>query len=167
MKLEVKNKKAGTKLTEPVISIGNRGTAALTAKVLPEGVVFGENAQLPKTGHDESTAPWLIVRSWVSARPHPFTLQPVSVAIKKGLVKLFKKVTIVQRATGKKFTGDVLLPKGWNPTQKVPQTVAVINTNFPGGRIETRYVSEAVRSDGKRPEPRNRLYVGDIEFTAA
>lgn len=163
MKLEIK-KTAGTKLTEPVISIGTRGTAAMTAKVLPEGVQFGENEQLPKSGKDEQTAPWLIVRSWVSARPHPFTLQPVSVAIRKGLVKLFKKVTIVQRATGKKFTGDVLLPKGWNPQQKVPQTVAVINTHFPGGRVETKYVNEPIAANGKRPEPRNRQYVGDITF---
>lgn len=156
----------GLKLSEPAVSIGNRGTAALTAKVLPPGINFGENAQLPKSGRDEETAPWLIVRSWISSRPHPFTLQPVSVAIKKGLVKLHKGVTLVQKATGKKFSGDVLLPKGWTPAQAIPQVVAVINSKWPGGRVESKFVNEAPKG-GKKVEPRNKAYVGTIQFKAA
>lgn len=165
--VETKKAEVGIKLTEPAVSIGNRGTATILAKTLPAGVVFGENPQLPKSGHDEATAPWLIVRAWISSRPHPFTVQPVSVAIKRGLVKLVKGVQIVHKQTGKRFTADALLPKGWQPNQKVPQNVAVINTKWPGGRVESKLVNENRKADGTRPAPRNAAYVGSIEFKAA
>lgn len=155
----------GLKLTEPTVSIGNRGTALILAKHLPAGVVFGENPQLPKSGHDENTAPWLIVRAWISSRPHHFTVQPVSVALKKKLVTLVKGVTVVQTVTGKKFTVDALFPAGWNKDQKVPQIVAVMG-RFPGGRVESKFCNEPPKN-GKKVGPRNKEYVGKFVFGAA
>lgn len=149
----------GVKCSEPTISIGLRGTAMVFAKTLPPGCRFGENAQLPKVGKDEATAPWLIVRSWVSPRPKPFALIPLSVAVKKKMVQVLKGVTWTQTATGKVFKGDAFLPKDWEKGQKMPQTVAVIAPGWPSGRVEAKMVNEP---NGK--PARNRAIVGRFQL---
>lgn len=156
MKIKVKSEK----LTEPLVSIGTRGTALVVLNQLPAGVKLGENAQLPKSGKDEKTSPWLMVKSWVSPRPLPFVLLPVSVAVKRKLVQLRKGVKWVQTATGKTFIGDALFPRDWKEGQKLPQSVAVICKAWPSGRVEHKAVNEPPGKDGRPRPSRNRLLVG-------
>lgn len=155
------------KITGTFVSIGERSGATLVAvpqfDTLPRELVLGENP-LPAKERDNPEALWLRSCSWVASRKEgKFTILKLEDAIRKGKVKVLKRVLFVQTQKNghkNKFRGDLIVPKDFNEkADKQPRCVGVINARgWPHGRIESTLVHEADKSI----PPRNKAVVARL-----
>lgn len=158
--------KKSVSIKGPFVSIGKRNGEILCAvpelDVLPPGLVLGENP-LPPKERENPEALWIVSCSWVASRDAgKFTILRLDDAIRKKEVKLLKRVKFIHtNAKGKQeiYRGDIVVPRKWEPSQKQPRCVGVINAKGWGAkRIESTLVHEA---DKNKP-PRNREVVAKL-----
>jgi hypothetical protein len=159
--------KLAPKIKGTFVSIGERNGDTLCAvplfTTLPSELQLGTNP-LPEKERDNPEALWLTSCSWVASREAgEFTILKLEDAIRKGKVKVLKRILFVQTAKNghkNKFRGDIIVPKGFDPkANKQPRCVGVLNARgWPHGRIESTLVHEADKSI----PPRNKAYVAKL-----
>ena len=150
MRIIKKLVKAAKAIVGQFVAIGNRGVLVTEITKVEAPLVIGKNRILSKVRGENHAAKelWSKAGSWIQSSREVekdgyayFQLLPVAQAIKTGQVKLLKGVQFVQKSTGRKFTGDLLMPRDWKEGEKQPRVLGVINARgYSYGRIESKPV---------------------------